>query len=366
MKKNLLIIVLLFAVCLSQAQSFKFAVICDTRSDANNSGTSGVNVSAVKAVCQHLVNDGAEFVLAPGDFICGNVNWYLPQPPSNDTQYQAFLEAARSQGVGLPKSNAKVTLYPTRGNHECYHDILPEDSVKASWLRNIGYSLPNNGHADEIGFTYSIILNKALFIGLDQYMSTYALDSNDIKINQAWLDSVLQQNTDIKHVFAFGHTPAFAAKHQDCLGSDSLNRDTLLQSIKKQSGVYFCGHDHFYARAKVPVYSNGGIENYIQQVITPSGAPFLTGSRDDNHKWEGVYTNTDVIQESYIDNALGYQLITVNGNEVTVEFKATQDASTFIKDCNGVYHYIFNYEWETWTFATMDKFTYNIPLDIKK
>lgn len=366
MKRNLLFIVFLLALSSCESQSYKFAVICDTRSDAENNGISGVNVSAIKAVCSHLKKDGAEFILAPGDFICGNVKWYSPQPPSNDDQYRAFLDAVQSVGIGLPGSDANVLIYPVRGNHECYQDILPADSIRASWQRNIGKSLPDNGPMGEVGFTYSFKHKGALFLGLDQYIHASSSQKKGIGLNQHWLDKELERYPDTRHVFAFGHTPVFAAKHQDCLGEDSIARNTFLQSIENRSGVYFCGHDHFYARANVPVYKeNGEIENYIQQVITPSGAPFLTGNRTDNQKWNGEYKNREVITESYIDNSLGYQLITVEGNKVTVEYIATFDASSFEKDDKGVYHYNFNDNWESWNFATLDKFSYKLSDQIK-
>ncbi len=123
---------MILVLCSGETQTYKVAVICDTRSDANHSGTSGVNVSAVKAICSHLKKSGAEFVIAPGDFICGNVKWYKPHPQSNHVQYQVFLEAAKSQGVALPGNDGEVTLYPVRGNHECYQAFLTEDSIDAA------------------------------------------------------------------------------------------------------------------------------------------------------------------------------------------------------------------------------------------
>jgi hypothetical protein len=362
MKKNLLIIAFIFAMSIGQAQSFKFAVLCDTRSDANNNGKDGVNISAVKAICNHLKQSGAEFILAPGDFICGNVSWYQPPqpPPSNHTQYKAFLGAAQSVGIGLPGSNQDIIIYPVRGNHECYQDILPDDSIKVAWLKNIGYSLPKNGPTDERGFTYSFTYKGALFVALDQYMHASKSQKSGICINQDWLDKELKKNSKAKHVFAFGHTPAFAAKHKDCLGECPPDRNTFLKSINKRSGVYFCGHDHFYARAKIPVFNGkGDVKNYIQQVITPSGAPFLTGER--SSKWTGEYNNKNVIKQTFIDNSVGYQLVTVDGDKVTVEFIATLDASMYYRDDKGIYHYTFNDNWETWTFAPLDEFTYYLP-----
>ena len=356
---KLFTIVLILAFCSCQAQTYKFAVICDTRSNFNLSGTEGVNVSAVKAICNHLKNSGAEFVVALGDFICGNVNWNKLHPPTNHIQLKTFLDAASSVGVSLPGENGEIILYPVRGNHECYHTFLPEDSIKVVWMNNIGYSLPKNGPEEEIGFTYSFQHNGTLFIALDHYMHADSTETKGIKINQEWLDKILQKYHDTKHVFAFGHTPAFAAKQQDCLGEDSLARNRFVRSISERSGVYFCGHDHFYARASIPVYNKtGGIDGYIQQVITPSGAPFNTGEYIT--KWDGIYNNKNVLTETYIDNAMGYQLVTVTGDRVTVEFMATQDACTFIKNDSGIYQYTYNDNWEDWRFVTMDRFSYTL------
>ena len=365
-KLSILVLFLAFVACKQeqeQEQPYKFAVLCDTRSDGNNNGDSGVNAAAVKAVCNHLVKSGAEFVIAPGDFICGNVTWYDPItniPPSNDTQYQSFLNAIRSEGVGLPGEEGFVPLYPVRGNHECYQQIHDEKIIEEAWSRNIGYSLKGmNCPADEKGFTYSFVYDGDLFIGLDQYMHADSTKKDSIYLNQEWLDQELQKYPNANHVFTFGHTPAFAAQHQDCLGSDSLARNTFLQSINSRSGVYFCGHDHFYARGNVPVYNtDGGIENYMQQVITPSGAPFLGGF---SPKWKGNYTNDSVKAEKYIDNAVGYQLVTVDGNKVTVEFIATNDASTFTFNSDSTYSYTYNDHWKQWEFVSMDSCSYELP-----
>ncbi|PKP01157.1 MAG: hypothetical protein CVU11_16060 [Bacteroidetes bacterium HGW-Bacteroidetes-6] len=361
MKNLLLALCLIFLTVIGHSQIFKFAVLCDTRSDAANNGITGVNVSAVKAVCSHLIQSGAEFVIAPGDFICGNVTWYNPTktPPDNKVQYQAFLTACRSVGVGLPGEENMITLYAVRGNHECYQQILPKKSIEEAWLMSIGYSLPKNGPDDELGFTYSFLYKGSLFIGMDQYMHANAAQNDSIVLNQAWLDKVLLKYPEALHVFVFGHTPAFAAQHQDCLGQDSIARNKFMRSISSRSGVYFCGHDHFYARANIPVYAtNGEIENRMQQVITPSGAPFLGGF---SPKWNGVYKNTDVKTEAYIDNAVGYQLVTIDGKNVTVEFIATNDACTFTIDSTGVYSYRYNDNWQTWNFATMSRFSYELP-----
>lgn len=363
MKRWMLAVVVALAFY-GQAWGFTFGVICDTRSDASQSGTSGVNTSAVKAVCSELTRRSAAFVLAPGDFICGNVSWYNPegQPPASAVQYQAFLDAAGAGGVGLPGSGKSCVLYPVRGNHECYHDILPKKEIRQVWQRQMGEKLPQNGPGGEKGLTYSFTYQNALFLGIDEYVHAGETEKTGIGVNQPWVQQTLDAHPEAEHVFAFGHTPAFAANHLDCLAEAPGPRDAFLRSLYRRSGVYFCGHDHFYARANVPVIAPDGmaIEGYLQQVITPSGAPFLTGTRSDNRKWNGRYPDSRVIPETYIDNAVGFQLVEVDGAVVTVSFIATQDACTFVRNSDGTYTYTWNDNWQSWTFAEMDRFSYTL------
>jgi calcineurin-like phosphoesterase family protein len=352
-----IVMILQLLVLTADAESYKFAIICDTRSNFNKSGTNGVNVAAVKAICRDLKNKGAEFVLAPGDLISGNIKYYQPSPPASTAQLETFLKAAKSQGVGLPGSKAKILLYPVRGNHEDYHQLMTKEQVMQAWTESIGKFMPSNGPVGQKGFTYWFKWKGDLFIGIDEFIHTSFFETKGIRLNQTWLDGVLSQQDG--HVFVFGHTPAFSAHHQDCLGENPSARNTFLRSIFNRSRLYFCGHDHFYARAKIPVYKEDevAIKGYMQQIIVPSGAPFLTGSRKGNHKWDGVYKNKDVIPRTYIDNTIGYLLVTVDDSLVKIQFIGTTDSSSYTIDDKDIYHYTFKTNWEKWQFAVKDQFS---------
>ncbi|RKZ06528.1 hypothetical protein DRQ25_13725 [Candidatus Fermentibacteria bacterium] len=347
------------AVPLATAEegSYTFAVLCDTRSDMDGTG---VNVSAVRAICHDLRARGAEFVLAPGDLFCGDVpdSFFLPHTPPIDSMYQSFIDAIEAEGVGLPGSDAEIALYPTRGNHEGYYFTMTKEEVEEAWLRYMGHAVPANGPEHEVGFTYSFLHEGDLFMGLEMYLYSDSMMMSGIRVNQEWIDRTLSENPDADRVFVFGHTPLFSAYQRDCLEENPVARDAFVRSIQDRCGVYLCGHDHFYARARVPVYAEDGstITGWIQQVLTPSGAPFMTGARSDISKWNGLYEDENVIPETYIDNAMGYQLITVEDDRVTVEFIGTQDGTMWTRDAQGVYHYTYNTDWERWNFAVLDLF----------
>ncbi|MBW2740033.1 MAG: metallophosphoesterase [Deltaproteobacteria bacterium] len=375
------LVLMLLTAGIVHAKSFKFAVICDTRSDNKDTA---VNTAAVTAICKNLKKRGAKFVLAPGDFFTGSAH-ILKSKDDLNNQYQKFIKAVLDGGISLPPfseaknpaiNKGKVFLYPVRGNHESYYlmpiklaskkpHFLTRKNVKKAWIDNIGKYLPQNGPDSEQGFTYSFIFNNSLFIGLDQYIHTDPTTQKGIANNLGWLKQQLQLSEDIEHVFVFGHTPAFAAQHSDCLAQHPYNRDEFLRLIKQnKGGIYFCGHDHFYARAKVPVYNQNHTERigHIQQIITPSGAPFLENT-DSKPKWSGEYNDPNVESQSYIDEVMGYQLITVGDdtaggdeNRITVQFVATKDGSTHTKDDKGVYKYTYGDNGDKWKFEVMDSF----------
>ncbi len=94
----------------------------------------------------------------------------------------------------------------------------------------------------------------------------------------------------------------------------------------------------------------------MQQVIIPSGAPYLTP----NKKWNKRYECKDVQPQKYIDNIMGYILVTVEGDDATVDFFATRDGATATVDSLGKTHYQYNDKWESWKFTKKDSFKYKL------
>lgn len=262
------------------AEPWRFAVLSDT-----HVGAGGAWLKRLSRLAESLAAERIDVLLVTGDLVLDGM-WF-------DKRLEAWREALQ------PVYDAGVTVLPIRGNHD--------DSDRPDiWRRHFGY-LPLNGPADEEGLTYTVTHKNALFIGLDQYTHRH-------RINQPWLDGVLMANRQ-PHVFVFGHEPAFSSRHQNTLAKFPAERDLFWSSLGA-AGVrmYFCGHDHFYGRASV-ADARG---NPVQQVISGTGCAAVRGfSRYEDGR------AFDLVHE---DSARGYVLVEIDGEAVTVQWKALEDS----------------------------------------
>lgn len=287
---------LMLAGNIASAGAWKFAVVGDSRGDGVITSTAWVNTNVLQAVACGITNDRAEFVLFAGDMIHGS---NTPSCTNLAAQYAVWSNAFS------PVYTARIPVYPIRGNHEMNGD--PDGSIYTSIF---GSTVPDNGPEGETGKTYSFSHNNTLIIGLDQYQSPH-------RVNQAWLDSQLASN-HFPHVFVFGHEPAVQVSHSDCLASENASRDLFLKSITEAGcRIYFCGHDHFYNRARL--MPRNGI-NIMQAVSGTCGAPYYT--------WDGIY-GKNYGEENMASNCYysaytnGYVLVTVSNFNVTMEWKGS-------------------------------------------
>ncbi len=310
---------------------WKFAVISDTQNDhCDVNVKSCINDKILKTIAVDIAAGMPDFVLVSGDLVNG---WLRHDGRDYSGQYADWKEAM------YPVLNAGIKIYPVRGNHDSGPELyvvrpLPEEldllpgspeELEQGYNEQIVECLvPENGPEGEEGFTFSFVYRNALVIGLDQYAD------RQHRVNQAWLDATLAANNR-QHIFVFGHEPAFMADHKDNLSFFPNERNLFWDSIGKAGGrIYFCGHDHFYNRALIPD-SKG---NPVWQVTAGTGGGEL-------QSWSGRYGNGDKVEcEYHNDDYYGYVLVTVDGCDVKVEWRALVDP-----DNNG---------WQV-----MDEFSYN-------
>lgn len=292
---------------------WKFAVISDTQgNNADKSAKSGINDLIIGAIAADIAQQRPDFVLVAGDLVNG---WFKTGGTGYAVQYANWKMAME------PVYRAGIKVFPVRGNH----DSGPERTVlrplpahlepppgalallKEAFRKAFSESyIPTNGPPGEEKLTYSFTHKNALIVGLDQF------GEREHKINQAWLEHELAANTK-PHVFVFGHEPAFAVRHRDCLAFYPEDRDTFWNAIGKAGGrVYFCGHDHLYNRALI----SDSAGHPIRQIIGGTGGGRLV-------PWSGIYAEGKRVKGEYSNSDHhGYLLVAVEGSTATVAWKA--------------------------------------------
>lgn len=267
-----------------RGESWRFVVVGDTRgADSTNYG---VNVPIVAELATAIVNEGARFVLVPGDLVySGGVNGAF-------AMWKTTMQPVYDAGIGV---------YPIRGNHDL--------ETSGYWTSAFGADLPDNGPSGEVNYTYSFNHNNAFCVGLDEYVTTH-------RVNQTWLNQQLAANVK-PHVFVFGHEPAFKVNHTDCLDDYPTNRNTFWNSIAAAGGrTYFCGHDHLYDHARIDDGDGNTADDVHQYLVGTGGAPFYTsGSYNGaNSPFVPIY----ILRDLYY---YGYALVEIDGANVTLTWK---------------------------------------------
>jgi hypothetical protein len=299
----------------AEEASWKFVVLCDTRSnpcDADG-GVHGVNAAVLGRIAVAVAAEKPDVVLVPGDLILGNGYTCKPPQPAPDppeNQFRLWRQVLK------PVYDTGARVLPLRGNHEMDRDAIMSDwsscrkrqPVEQTILNayravfNDSY-IPANGPGTQKGLTYSLSHKNALFVGLDE-------TTDQFQVDQKWFDKVLAKDKRT-HLFVFGHYPAYAVKHKDCLACYGRARNRFWDAIGNAGGrLYFCGHDHFYDRAAIPDAKG----HLLQQVLVGNGgAPFSSDP-------DG-YPDPKVRREEHIENAYGYVVVSVKGREVSARLK---------------------------------------------
>ncbi len=312
-------IIIAFVGCVSSpaaGSEWKFAVVCDTRGDNNDTpGKKCINEYILKLIAQSIVNERCELVIVPGDMVNG---WWANGNTSYGKQFQDWKKAM------APVYKKKIPVYTVRGNHEdgagiAYppqppYAMISNPALKDAYLEAFGDDNPKNGPNGEKGLTYFFKYKNAMFAGIDEYVQPN-------RVNIKWFKGVLNENNRKKypHVFAFGHAPAFKVNHPDCLSFYKKERDMFWDVFGENGGkIYFCGHDHLYNRASAK-NSKGTM---IYQVLVGScGAP--------PKSWSPPFSNPDVTGHYHNETDCGYLVVTINNKKVIGKWKVWDSDGEF-------------------------------------
>ena len=256
--------VLLFLVSAAYAQSFKFAVMTDSRGSYN-----GVNEPVLSELVKHLIANHSDikFLLFPGDFANGSKT-------GPDSTYQSWLFWKEIMSPIYKNDNLLTPkIFVTVGNHDV------QNRFDETNFRKTFPDMPQNGPEDEKGLTYSfdfmnthiiMITTNRWYYGNPEDTTDDRRDWRYIK-HMDWLekDIISAKEKGAEHIFVLGHEPAFpvGGHLRDCLPNlgkdvklplDSTRRFYLdnrnifwnIMTMHKVS-AYICGHEHVYGRENI-------------------------------------------------------------------------------------------------------------------
>lgn len=230
--------VLLAAACPSFG--WKFASIADSRGSDN-----GVNTAELTKIVNCINSENVDLVIFQGDAVTGSTN-------------DATLSSQMDTWLGV-MSNLNCPWYYSAGNHEI------QTATSENVLRT-KVNQPLNGPAEHKEMVYSFDYQNAHFVSLNSnhYGEVH-------KVQRSWLATDLAFAMQ-PHIFVMAHEPAYPAGPHvgSSLDVYASERDDFWNIMSGNGvGIYFCGHEHLYARSK---------HGSIYQVINGTcGAPIHTG-----------------------------------------------------------------------------------------
>lgn len=323
----LLLTALFFAAACRKGSSWSFAVISDTQGD--HKVEECINRPVLEKIAANIVAEKPEIVLVSGDLVNG---WMRNYGRDFAGQYSDWKAAMK------PVYDAKIEVYPVRGNHDDGPERLALPPLPAKFeppsgalerlraayrdaFKEYGY-IPLNGPAGGEGFSYSFARKNAFFVGVDVYKD------GQHRVNQEWLAGQLAGNTQ-PHVFVYGHEPAFELIHRDNLSYYPKERDLFWDTLGKAGcKIYFCGHDHVYNRS----LAADGAGNEIWQIIAGTGGGRL-------RKWDGVYKSGNVKGQYHNQDYHGYVIVVIDGAKAAIKWKALVDEDAGVWKVMDVFSY---------------------------
>jgi len=318
----ILIVLCIFTVATASATDrWRFFVVGDSQGSYT-----GVNGPILSELVREILRHDVDLAIFTGDLVSG-VRAAPDQFEAQLWEWVSIMEPVYKEGIGV---------YVCRGNHEVRDVWQPElidplgptDNCALRWLAVFGSSaypkqmLPDNGPPGERCMTYAVEHKNALIMGMDLYAGREHRVVHSL--NQDWLDSKLQQNTQ-PHVFVFAHEAAFRTYHDDCLDAYPDRRDAFWRSLERAGGrTYFCGHDHYYDHAVVED-GDGDPNNNIHQIIAGTGGAYF-------YTWAPPYDGDNgafTVWQRYHAKQHGYMLVDVEDLDVTVTWMERWAGDTF-------------------------------------
>ncbi len=313
-----------------------FATVGDSRQDPANpdpttldpvtkalSGQDAIwlqNTRVWSRMMREIQKQAPNFLFFNGDMIMGYGKASLPADTTtvgnivSSDLMQFYRQYGFWRGMVANLMETGTYVVPVPGNHETQWKAGGKIAVvenENAWRDNMGDLILDTQRMQNLfgkGPDASDITDHAKLDGLttDQSKLSYSFDFGDnhfaiintdatgfdAKAPVGWLESDLAAASarGAKHVFVFGHKPAFTYYYGTATAlptspsgldksTDLTNRDQFWSLIEKYNATYFCGHEHIY-NAMQPVKTDGKPSKNWQVIVGSGGSPFEAKTTD--------------------------------------------------------------------------------------
>ena len=267
------------------------------------------NTEAFSRIMRSVQAEGSHFLFFNGDMIMGYGKASVPTDVTTvdaivkSDLMQFYRQYAFWRGMVAPLMETGTYIVPVPGNHEVQSKALGKKAQvenEKAWRANMGdLILDDTRLFDLLGKPADFEAvgdNRSPADGLttDQSKLSYSFDfqgSHFVVINTdavgrdshapvAWLASDLAAANErgAKHMFVFGHKPAFTYYYAAGLPAtpsgldiDPVSRDAFWNLMETYRATYFCGHEHIFNMAQ-PRRATGG--KAWQVLVGSGGSPF--------------------------------------------------------------------------------------------
>lgn len=273
------------------------------------------NTKALTRILRSVQSQGSSFLFFNGDMIMG---YGKASVPANTTTVDAIVSSDLVQfyrqyafwrGIVAPFMETGTYIVPVPGNHEVQSKALGKKAQvenERAWRANMADLILDDARFTDLfgsTATYQAVGdNRAPADGLttDQSKLSYSFDfqgSHFVVINTdpvgkdshapvAWLanDLAAAKTRGARHMFVFGHKPAFTYYYGQNLPAspsgldvDVVSRDAFWDLIEQYGATYFCGHEHIFHLSQ-PRAAQGG--KAWQIMVGSGGSPFEAAPAD--------------------------------------------------------------------------------------
>ncbi len=212
---------------------------------------------------------------------------YVFPVPGNHEMQDTDRETGKSGSMVENENAWRDNLGDIIPDKKRWGEILREPFSKSSWSdMNFAQSDSDGITSDQSKLSYSFDYKGCHFIVINTYAVGKEAHVPLMRLKEDLFDA---KRRGVKHIFIFGHQPAYSYKFDASseprgLDVDLESRDEFWKLVEENKATYFCGHEHLF-------YASQPKGKAYQVIAGPAGGPF---------KVEEPVRNPDLLKNTWI------------------------------------------------------------------